>query len=133
NHERLPARRTMNRLALKVVNRRPSGKDHTGANHRPSTDDGAFVHAAIPADHYVVFHDDRRCIHRLQHTAELGRGAQVDSFANLRAGTYQCMRVDHGTGTDVRTNIDVHRRHAHHSTREMSTTPDAGTTGDDAN
>src|SRR5437764_9304298 len=43
------------------------------------------------------------------------------------------MRIDHATTLNVRSDVDVHGRHAHHSTRDKGSTADARATWDHAN
>src|SRR4051812_15296319 len=50
-------------------------------------------------------------------------------FADLGAGTDQCVGVDHGSFVDVRPDIDEHRRHANDITADVSTVPDGGAAG----
>src|SRR6185436_16092932 len=96
------------------------GKDGARANH------GALIHTAITANEHVIFDDDRGGVHWLEHAADLRAGAQMYALADLRAGADERVRVDHGAAPDVRSDVDVHRRHAHHTTRDVRAAPNGG-------
>ena len=51
-------------------------------------------------------------------------GAQVDTLAYLRTGTYQCVGVDHGAFVYVRADVDEHWRHADYRGRYVGTFAD---------
>ena len=95
-----------------------AGEDGSGGEHRAFAHDGALVDAAVAADEHVVFNDHGAGVDRLEHAADLRRGAQVDALADLRAGADQRVRIDHRALVDVGAGVDVHGRHADDAARE---------------
>src|SRR5262249_54966815 len=76
--------------------------------------------AAVAADQYVVFYNYRQRSNRFQNAADLAGGAEVDTFANLCAGTNQRVGVNHGSFIDISTDVHEHRWHAHDAAREIA-------------
>ena len=58
-------------------------------------DQRAFIDSAVTSNQDVILDDDRGSVDRLQHPSDLCGCAQVNAFANLRAGANQCVGVDH--------------------------------------
>ena len=111
---------------------RAAGEDGSGGKHGAFADDGAFVDAAVAADEHVVFDHDRAGVDRLEHAADLCCRAEVNPLADLRAGTHEGVRIDHGAFVDLGAGIDVHGRHAYHAAREVGAGTDRRAAGHDA-
>ena len=107
-----------------IEERRSAGEDGAGGEHRAFAHQGALVDAAIAADEHIVLNDDRAGVDRLEHTADLRRGAQVHAFADLGAGTDQGVRIDHGFLVDVSAGVDPHGRGANDAARHISAAAD---------
>ncbi len=115
-----------------IEDRGAAGEDGSGGEHRALADDGAFVDAAVAADQHIVFNDDGAGVDRLEHAADLRRGAQVHALADLRAGADQGVRIDHGAFVDVGAGVDVHGRHADDAARHIGAGAHGRAAGHDA-
>jgi CheY-like chemotaxis protein len=105
---------------VKDVEDRLNVAHDTGADHCALAHYSAFVDAAVPADNHVALDHDRRCIHRLEHSANLCGRTQMHPLADLRARANERVRIHHRALPDVRPDVDVHRRHADHARRDVS-------------
>src|ERR1700680_1399853 len=112
NFERSVESCTVDFAAHKVVKRRGPSQD------RPRTEDGAgahqraFVDSAIAAHQHVIFDNHRRAVDRFKNTTDLCRCAEMNALADLRARTYQRMRIDQSSFVHIGAHIDEHGRHA---------------------
>ena len=107
-------------------------EDGAGGEYGAGANDGAFVDSAVAADEDVIFDDDRAGVDGLEDSADLCGGTQVDAFADLRARADQGVRVDHGAFIDPGAGVDVHRRHADDTARDVSSGANGGAAGNDA-
>jgi len=67
----------------------------------------------------------------LEDAADLGGCAQVDALADLRAGTDQGVRVDHGAFIHPGAGVDIHGRHADYTASNVSACADGRAAGND--
>src|SRR6185436_2920793 len=132
NHQTLPSLGAMDRFTLEIVHRRSPRQYHPGSDHRSFAYDRAFVDPAIAADDYIVLYDNRRRVDGFQYAAQLRRSAEMNALAHMSAGSNQRVRVYHRSGSDMSADIDVHRRHADHTTHQISAPSDAGSSGNDS-
>ena len=133
NDEGQLVRGAQNGSVYKIEDRSAAGEDGSGGQHGALAHDGSFVDAAIATHQHVVLNDHRAGVHRLQHAADLSRGAQMNPLADLRAGADQRMRVHHSALVDKSSGVDVHRRHADHAASHIGPCADRRASGHYAN
>src|ERR1035438_8925850 len=95
-----------------VEDRGSAGEDGPGGEDGATADDGSLVDARVAADKDVVFNDHGAGVDGLEDSADLGRCAQVDAFADLGAGADKGVGIDHCAFVHVSAGVDVHGRHA---------------------
>src|SRR5436305_6043032 len=103
-----------------IVERGGAGEYRAGPKHSPGADQRAFEDAAVAAYQDVVFDDYRGGVDGLEDASDLGGGAEVDSLADLSAGTDQGMGVDHSAFVHIGPDVDEHGRHADYRRSHIS-------------
>src|SRR5438045_1323930 len=103
-----------------VVERGGAGEYRAGPKHSPGADQRAFEDAAVAAYKDVVFDDDGGGVDGLENASDLGGGAEVDSLADLSAGTDQGMGVEHSAFVHIGPDVDEHGRHADYRRSHIS-------------
>ena len=72
-----------------IEQRRGTRENSPGSEYGTRSYLCSFVDAAVTPNQDIILDDYRRCVHWLQNTADLGRGADVNVFAYLSAGADQ--------------------------------------------
>ena len=80
-----------------------------------------------------VFDDDRKGANRLQNAANLSSSADVDTLSDLCARADERVGIDHGSFINIRSDIDVGRRHDDNTRCNIAAIADRTPAGDDAN
>ena len=78
---------SVHRLMNEVENRCAACQHDARAEHGAPTHDRALVHSHVAPDDGIVLHDHRSCVDGLEHTADLGRRADVHTLTDLGAGS----------------------------------------------
>src|SRR6185437_14606863 len=85
-----------------VVDRGSAGEDGSSSQHRAFANDGAFIHAAVAADQYVIFEDDGSGVDGLEDASDLRGGAEMNAATYLGAASYERVRINHGGLVHIR-------------------------------
>src|SRR5580692_3217531 len=124
--------RGMHRAVHNVVHRSGAVEDRAGSEHRAALDYGPFVNAAIPTENHFVLNNDRKRTYRLEYAANLHRGGDVATLANLCATAHQRVGIHHGAFADIRAGVDEHGRHTGDALPDEATIADARSAWHDA-
>src|SRR5438094_6193482 len=132
NLERSLAGPSIRLLPHHLVHGPRAREDRARSEHGSLAHDRALVDPAPPAHQHIVFHDHGEGADRLQHTPDLRRRRQVHALPDLPTRPAEPVTVDPRAFVHVRSDIHVHRRHAHDAGRYVGAVANARAAGHDA-
>jgi hypothetical protein len=133
NDERIGFGGCVNHVANQIVNRDRAIKDRARAKNRATLHHGPFINARIPPDQNLVFDNHRQGTDGFKNTADLRSRRNVTIAANLRAAPHQRVRINHRAFSNIGADVYEHRRHANHSTADVTAIANTRAARNDSN